>query len=169
MRRRATVTLVLVSLLAFGAGPSATASPGSNLRIDLEGSPLAAAAASGYYCHDFAYPQIHCFRSAAKLRNSLELTGQTFGTLSAPAGTWVTLFRDATYAGTFAYLSHDYDKLGDIGWNDMVSSFRVEVGLSGHFSQNVFGAGWAYTWCCYDMIPYVGSSYNDQFSSFYHN
>jgi hypothetical protein len=170
MRQRKIVTLLVASLFTFAVTP-ASAAQGSKLTADLEGSPIAPSTSSAYFCHDFDYPRIHCFRSAEQLQASLGFHASSASVLlaapSAPLGTWVTVYSDASYAGNYAYLSHNYDKLGDIGWNDIISSFAVDVGFSGFFAQHVFGSGWGYDWCCYQNIPYVGSSFNDQFSSFY--
>jgi hypothetical protein len=170
MRQRMTITLLVASLFVLVSAP-ASAAQGPRLTADVEGRPIAPSASSGYYCHDFDYPRIHCFRSAANLQAALGLPlAPDAGLLAAPAtpaGTWVTVYSDASYAGFYFYLSHNYDRLGDIGWNDIISSFRVQVSFSGRFTQNIFGAGWQYYWSAYQNIPYVGSSYNDQFSSFY--
>jgi len=175
MRKRRFVTLLLAWVVLIATAPVAAAKD-TRITADLDGSPIAASSSSAYYCHDFDYPRIHCFRSAGGLQAAMGLASPTkagllspASTASAPAGTWVTVFADATFAGSFAYLSHNYDRLGDIGWNDRISSFVVNVSINGFFAQNVFGSGWGYNWCCYQNIPYVGSSYNDQFSSFYRN
>jgi hypothetical protein len=173
MLRRKTVTLLVAMLFVVVVAP-ASAHGGPRLTADLDGVPIAPSGSSAYFCHDVDYPKIHCFRSAENLAIALGTqisagTGGVMAALSAPSGTWVTVFSDASYAGSFAYLSHNYDRLGDIGWNDIISSFVVEVGFSGYFGQHVFGSGWHYDWCCYQNIPYVGSSYNDQFSSLYRN
>jgi hypothetical protein len=170
MRQRMTITLLVASLFVLVTAP-ASAAQGPRLTADVEGRPIAPSASSGYFCHDFDYPRIHCFRSAAKLQAALgtqaALDTGLLAAPSAPAGTWVTVYSDATYAGFFFYLSHNYNNLGDIGWNDIISSFRVQVGFSGRFAQDAFSGGWQYFWYGYQNIPYVGSSYNDQFSSFY--
>jgi hypothetical protein len=170
MRQRRSVTLLLAWLVLVATAPVAAAKD-TRITADLDGTPIAASSSSAYYCHDFDYPRIHCFRSAEELQAAVGLAGPTSAALvstsSAPSGTWVTVYSDASYAGSFAYLSHNYDRLGDIGWNDIISSFSVNVGFSGRFAENTFGAGWQYYWCCYQNIPYVGSSYNDKFSSFY--
>jgi hypothetical protein len=170
MRQRRPVTLLLAWLVLIATAPVAAAKD-NRITADLDGTPIAASSSSAYYCHDFDYPRIHCFRSAEDLQAAVGVTSPTNTALlsaaSVPVGTWVIVFSDASYAGSYAYLSHNYDRLGDIGWNDRISSFSVNVGISGFFAQNVFGSGWGYNWCCYQNIPYVGSSFNDQFSSFY--
>jgi hypothetical protein len=171
MRQRITIT-VLVASLFLTVTAQVSAGQGSRLTADLEGRPIAASSSSGYFCHDFDFPRIHCFRTAAALNAAIGIQpARSVRLLAAapatPAGTWVTVYSDASYAGSFAYLSHNYDKLGDIGWNDIISSFRVQATFNGRFARDTFGAGWQYFWYAGQNIPYVGSSYNDQFSSFY--
>ena len=37
------------------------------LRADLDGRPIDPAQASSYFCHDFEFPQIHCFSTPFEL------------------------------------------------------------------------------------------------------
>ena len=37
------------------------------VRVDLDGRPLNPAQSSSYYCHDFDFPQIHCFDTPGEL------------------------------------------------------------------------------------------------------
>lgn len=164
---RRLVSLLLAVLMLSSLVPIASANDAKQITADLDGRPIAARDVSKYYCHDFDFPRIHCYLTGQGLNAALG--APQLSPMTAPPGTWVTVYSDATYAGNWFYLSHNYDNLGDIGWNDVISSFRVQVGFSGVFTQNAWGSGWQYNWCCYQTVPYVGSAYNDQFSSFYSN
>lgn len=90
----------------------------------------------------------------------------TDGLLNAP-NDYVRVFADAYYKGASAYLNQPYDRLGDIGWNDRISSFTALTSAGGRFGQEAYGYGWQYAFCCMQSVSYVGPTYNDQFSSVY--
>ena len=142
----------------------------------VDGHPVKVADLDRFYCHDFAYPQMTCFRQARHLEAAIAAPQmqrtselEPAVAMAAPVGTWVTVYRDASYAGTYAYLSRNYDNLGDIGWNDTITSFRVHVSFGGRFQQHTYSGGWQFDWCCNYTYSNVGSTFNDQFSSFYRN
>jgi hypothetical protein len=172
------VALALISVL--GVPQAALAAP--PVGADLEGRPLSIDRISGYYCHDLDYPRIHCFTTAAELESAVsggtlaqprtdgivEAGSESLAILAAaPAGTWVTVYKDSGWTGSYAYLSRNYSNLSEIGWNDRISSYRVQVGFGGEFWQHSLATGWLFPWTPFQTKSYVGDAYNDQFSSFY--
>jgi hypothetical protein len=172
-----TVIVVLASsLLVFPAGVAAGEPP---IRADLEGKPIPAVEVGDWFCHDFEYPAIHCFRSAAGLdaavadlglepltpdTNVGEAVAQT-SPAAASALSYVRVFVDANYSGGSAYFSVNYSNLGLIGWNDKISSYVALNSLSGQFWENTSYWGLLDSFCCNQLVSYVGDAYNDKFSS----
>ena len=48
------------------------------LRADLDGRPIDPAQASSYFCHDFDFPQIHCFSTPSELEAAVAQPGIGF-------------------------------------------------------------------------------------------
>jgi hypothetical protein len=168
-----TVIVVLASsLLAFPVGVSASE---PIMRADLEGKPIRLVEVGNWYCHDFDYPSIHCFRTAAELdlavaNLGIELLAPNEDAIgSSPAVvsalSYVRVFVDAGYGGSSAYFSVNYSNLGLIGWNDKISSYVALNSLSGQFWENTSYWGLLDSFCCNQLVSYVGDAYNDKFSS----
>lgn len=170
------IVVLASSLLALPPGVAAGEPP---IRADLDGRPIPVVDVGDWFCHDFDYPVIHCFRSAAELDAAvadlgvapLEPSGDTavsssLGSPSVVLGlSYVRVFVDAGYAGNSAYFSVNYSNLGLIGWNDKISSFIALNGLSGQFFENTNYWGLVDSFCCSQSVSYVGDIYNDKFSS----
>jgi hypothetical protein len=152
-------TMLLGSSTAFADQPP-TGSAGSNLTADLDGRPLELANVGSYYCHDFAYPKIHCFSQPATLNAAVQPI------LAAGSSTYVVVFDYAFFAGPYMYLSQNYTVLALIGWNDRISSFIVENNHSGKFWTDWFYSGSYYFFCCNEQVASLGS-YDNTFSSVY--
>jgi hypothetical protein len=158
--------LSLFAILAL-ASPLATVTGAgqydTRLRAFLGSTPIRPTEAGRYHCHDLDYPLIRCYRSSTRLERAVRVR------LEAPEGTealsFVRVFEDVSYAGASAYLSRDYTRLGDIGWNDRISSFKVLNGGSGTFYEHIWYGGLMYDFCCNQNVYNVGSTYNDKFSS----
>jgi len=174
MRRR--FMHIAVVILAGLALAPVVEGGGNELRVELEGRPIPPTEAGNYHCHDFDYPLIRCYRTSAELEDAAARRTEGGGldgmdTGSADAGTasvsYVRVFSDANHKGTSAYLNQPYDRLGDIGWNDRISSFTSLTSAGGRFWQDTYGRGWSYSFCCLQSVGYVGDAYNDQFSSAY--
>lgn len=161
----------LLAVLAAGAilliGPGSAvgrsgAAQRDTLIADLDGKPIAATDVGKWYCHDFEYPVIHCFSDPAQLDSSTK-------SLTAFASvTYVTVFEFTTYQGAFMHMSEDYSILALIGWNDRISSFQVKNSQSGAFWTDWLYSGTRYNFCCNQNVGSLGS-YNDTFSSVFHN
>ena len=172
-----TAIVVLATILLIFPATAAAAEPA--IRADLGGKPIPLVEVGSWYCHDFDFPLIHCFRSAAALDAAVSNLGYEPLTIGAEASTsvgatspsvvlavsYVRVFVDANYSGNSAYFSVNYSNLGLIGWNDKISSFAALNSASGRFFEHNNYAGFVYGFCCNSQVSYVGNSYNDRFSS----
>jgi hypothetical protein len=143
-----------------------------HLRADLDGRPIQAERASAYYCHDFEYPQIHCFSSPEALEAFVDgdvpgLSGTSVVAATLSSSVYVTVYSGGSFSGTFAHLSQNYDALATIGWNDTISSYKARNGRSGTFYEHWFSGGVATSFCCNQLVPSLSASKNNTFSSVY--
>jgi hypothetical protein len=172
-----TVAVLLVSIALIV--PAGVAASDPTIRADLEGRPIPAIQVGDWYCHDFEYPLIHCFRTAVELDAAVASLGyqplgpdtstnKSVGTAS-PAGVltvnYVHVYVDASYVGNSAYFSVNYSNLGLIGWNDKISSFVGLASATGQFFEDAGYNGFIFGWCCNSAVSYVGNNSNDRFSS----
>lgn len=168
--------LLLAGLLLVG---TTGATPGSPIRAELDGETIAPAAVGDHYCHDFDWPQIRCFTTAAALeaavRNHLRDKGavgaaMTMSLSTAPvtasATKYVKVFELGAFAGNIAFLSRDYPDLNSIGWGDKISSYIVYNNASGEFYTHWWYSGAIDYYCCNQSVAALSSTYDDQFSSF---
>ena len=141
------------------------------LRADLEGRPIDPAQASSYYCHDFDYPQIHCFSTPSELEAAVaeSVSPSTQGVVVAAvtASDYVTVYSSPSYAGSFAHLSQNYDALATIGWNDTISSYKARNNRTGSFFEHWFAGGAKRNFCCNQNVPTLPSGVDNTFSSVY--
>ena len=172
-----TVTVLLVSIVVIA--PTEVAASDPTIRADLDGRPIPAAQVGDWYCHDFEYPLIHCFRTEAELDAAVASLGyQPLGPrpntsegldAASPSGvlavSYVHVYVDAGYAGSSAYFSVNYSNLGVIGWNDKISSFVGLDSATGQFFETINYNGFIFGWCCNSAVSYVGASSNDRFSA----
>lgn len=154
-------------LLASFVGPAAaSATPAvasdsharPSLRADLDGAPINPVNVGTHFCHDFAFPQIHCFSTAADLEAAVAPIVNTAGV------NWVAGFDYTSFQGPYMYFSQNYSVLATIGWNDRISSYIAVNSQSGRFWTDWFFSGTSYSFCCNQQIPSLGS-YNNTFSS----
>lgn len=143
-----------------------------HLRADLDGRPIKAESASAYYCHDFEYPQIHCFSRPEALEASVEglapgLSRTSVFTAALGSSDYVTVYSGGSFSGTFAHLSQNYDALATIGWNDTISSYKARNGRSGTFYEHWFSGGVSTPFCCNQLVSSLPASKNNTFSSVY--
>lgn len=143
-----------------------------HVRADLDGRPINPSEASSYFCHDFAYPDIHCFSTPMGLEASLSastsrLSGATVAIAAVGPGDYVTVYSSAGYSGSFAHLSQNYDALAAIGWNDTISSYKGRNSRSGVFYQHWFAGGTAKHFCCNQNVPNLPAGTDNTFSSVY--
>ena len=141
------------------------------LRADLDGRPIDPAQASSYYCHDFDFPQIHCFSTPSDLEAAVaesgQLSSQGVVVAAVSAYDYVTVYSSPSYAGSFAHLSQNYDALATIGWNDMISSYKARNSRTGTFYEHWFAGGAKKTFCCNQNVPSLAAGVDNTFSSVY--
>jgi hypothetical protein len=143
------------------------------LRADLEGRPIDPARSSSYFCHDFDFPQIHCFNTPGELEDALAQPASASSQVGAMAAfgpaDYVTVYSGPSYAGSFAHLSQNYDALATIGWNDVISSYRARNNRRGTFYQHWFAGGATKQFCCNQNVPSLPAGVDNSFSSVYQN
>jgi hypothetical protein len=166
--------LGLAGALALGFGCMVTPvvhAQQSELRADLDGRPIDPAQASSYFCHDFDFPQIHCFRTPAELEAAVVQpeSDSSQGVVAAAFGPadYVTVYSSPSYAGSYAHLSQNYDALATIGWNDTISSYRARNNRTGTFYEHWFAGGTPKRFCCNQNVPSLLAGVDNTFSSVY--
>lgn len=168
---RAPGLLFSLALLAVGAPAPAPASAAAPVRAVLDGRPISLAEARSLSCHDFDYPVLACFRTAAEMEAAAAArarsgTVSTTAPLAAATTGYIIVYVDGQYVGAARALSQDYSYLGTIGWNDVISSFK-SYGATGHFWENAPSGGFIYDFYPTSQAAYVGDYYNDKFSALY--
>jgi hypothetical protein len=170
--RRIVIVVALV-VATFSQAPGVSAADQSP-RADLEGTSIAAADVGRYFCHDRAFPAIHCYRTAAALERALAgkgaaVTAQTGGVTAAaiPAGTYVTIYSAPSYAGSYMYVTQNYDTLAIVGWNDRIRSYKAKNALLGTFWTDWFANGARQDFCCNSQVPYLTATFDQQITSVY--
>ena len=141
------------------------------VRADLEGRPIDPAQASSYFCHDFDFPQIHCFSTPSELEAAVaeSVSPSTQGVVIAAvtASDYVTVYSSPSYGGSFAHLSQNYDALATIGWNDTISSYKARNNRTGSFFEHWFAGGAKRNFCCNQNVPSLPAGVDNTFSSVY--
>ena len=166
--RRLIVLVSVASLVALGgAAPVAHAEEAppswAGIAVDLNGRPIPPVRATEYFCHDFDYPEIHCFETAEELEEAVNPELQ-FMALSGT--TFVTVYDNILYQGPYMHISQNHDMLFFVGWNDRISSLRSRNGGRGTFWTDWFSGGRYFDFCCNNWYSSIGS-FNDTFSSVY--
>jgi hypothetical protein len=149
MRRSASAIAAVLLLLALAG--QATADPGSEAVIvaDLEGIPIAAGEVSRYFCHDRAFPSIHCFATAGALEQELATAeSAAVGTMVASAADYVQIYAGTDRTGASMVVSQDYDTLFVVGWNDRIRSYRGLNSARGFFWTDWYATGSSLAFCC---------------------
>ena len=170
MNRLALVAAVL--LIAAAAGPAVAAPAAApdvsadKVVVDLEGKAITVSEIPTFYCHDRDFPKIHCYRSGAKA----DLAVREFGPVSAAAASatdYVIVYSSPSYAGSYFYVSQNYDVLAIIGWNDRIRSYRAQNSGQGVFWTDWLGNGTGQAFCCNQTVPVLSATLDRQFSSVY--
>ncbi len=141
------------------------------IRADLDGRPINPARSSSYFCHDFDFPQIHCFSTPGGLEAAVAqpASASLQGSVAAAFGPndYVTVYSSPGYAGSFAHLAQNYDVLATIGWNDTISSYRARNNRKGTFFEHWFAGGSTKKFCCNQNVPSLPAGVDNSFSSVY--
>jgi hypothetical protein len=159
---------VLLALVV--AGLLAPSTQATGVRASLDGRAIPLARVGDLACHDFEFPLIRCFDSAASLEADVttKVTRRSRSPeLAVAASGYVIVYEHAQYGGANPkVLSSDVAWLSDIGWNDKISSFK-SFGASGVFYENSPNGGFGYYFGPTTRVPTLNSAYNDKFSSLY--
>lgn len=157
----ASVTLALLVGIAPASAAVGSVRP-AEMTADLDGAPIKLVDVGKWYCNDFDYPAIHCFSHPEALESDSSMT------LAPTTTPYVTVYEFTTYQGAYMHMSQDYSILGLIGWNDRISSLVVHNSPGAVFWTDWLYSGTRYPVCCYSQLGTLGS-YNDTFSSVFHN
>jgi hypothetical protein len=160
---RALRILAVGVVLALTSLAPASARSVPKLVAMLGGERIPTTQVGRYHCHDFDYPIIRCFRTAARVERAVD--AKLSGVSPAAGLNYVRVFEHVSYDGESMYISQNYPNLTSVGWNDRISSFKsVNLG-SGMFREHSWYLGAGYGFCCNNWVSNVGGAYNDIFSS----
>jgi hypothetical protein len=166
LNRARALSLATAAIILVGAAPveARRAVAQDEMSADLDGAPIKLVDVGKWYCHDFDYPVIHCFTDPSVLEDQPQVS-----LAAAAAGTtYLTVYEFTTYQGAFMHMSENYSMLSLIGWNDRISSYVAKNSMSGAFWTDWLYTGIRYNFCCNQQVGSLGS-YNDTFSSVFHN
>lgn len=167
--RRVVTLAVALQLIVTLLGLSTPATAAS-VQAVLGDRPIALTDVTRYHCHDAAHPMIHCFRSARQANVAFHAAvraGRSAASVSleALAITYIRVFVHSNYQGGSIYLSEDYDNLGTIGWNDVISSYKAMNSQSGSMYEHALRGGRVEHFCCNADVYYIGNWMNDRASA----
>ena len=170
MSRIVTLALALLLVGAAGAPPAAASSP-VTVVADLEGAPIPASQIPDWFCHDRDFPLVHCFRAAASLESARAAldspAAAASGVTASLSSDYVVVYSSTLYAGSYMYVSQDYDALAIVGWNDRIRSYRgLNAGL-GTFWTDWFAGGSRLDFCCNAQAPSLSGTFDRAISSVY--
>ncbi len=173
MGRRIRLALAVSAMLVVTLAAAPGSLGASGIRATLDSRPITMEQAAMLSCHDFDYPVMTCFETASELQAAARLrarvsTTSRGATSQAAAAGYIVVFEHGAYAGAAQALSTNYSYLGNIGWNDKISSLK-SYGASGQFYEHAPGSGLVYYFGTTSQITYVGDTYNDKFSALYFN
>jgi hypothetical protein len=166
MHVRVGAVVLAMMLGVLPSGSVAAADLATTVRADLEGRPISVAEISSHFCHDFAFPLVHCFSTPAKLEAAVAPSNGAVTAAFGPSD-YVTIYSEPSYGGSYMHLSQNYDTLFWIGWNDRVSSFKSRNNASGTFWSDWYGTGLATDFCCNHTVPYLAAGIDNTFTSVY--
>jgi len=154
--------IIVGHALAWPVPASAGAVTPNQPIADLDGVPIDLEEVANWYCDDFSYPAIHCFRDPKNLE------ARRTSILATTAVTYVTIYDYTSFAGSYMHVSEDYTALVFLGWNDRISSYKARNSEDGHFYVDWYYGGTGYYFCCNQQASFLGS-FDNQFSSVHRN
>lgn len=163
------LSVLVASALLLAAMPQAAqADAGLHAVVGRRAIPLRAV--SRYHCHDLDLPTIRCFREALTRdrqvgRRLQEDGASTAARTAALLAYYVTFYEHANYGGASYTTSTSLTNLGNIGWNDIVSSFKSLNGSRPRWWEDAGYVGISFVWSAGANVSYVGATANDRFSS----
>jgi hypothetical protein len=148
-------------------GGSVAAAEPISVSATFGGAAISLQEARGLSCHDFDFPILRCFATAATLEIEVAKRVQVRAAALAPlvVDGYVTVYEHAQYAGSALTLSADQPWLSSIGWNDRISSF-ISFGAIGNFREDSPGGGFIYGYGATTRVSSLSNTYNDKFSAF---
>lgn len=164
VRAIAMVFSMLGTVLLSGTVSAAEGSP--RIRADLEGRLIKASEIGSYYCHDFAFPEVHCFSTAPELE-AASASGEGLVASAFGPSDYVTIYADPGYGGSYMHVSQNYDTLFWIGWNDRISSFKARNSARGTFWSDWNGGGIGMAFCCNQTVAALSANMDNTFTSVY--
>ena len=167
MRRTASATLAIVFLLSLAGPATAVAGGGQEITADLDGVPIEVGAIPLSFCHDRAFPQIHCFATAGGLERNLATLDAAVGASAASSSDYVQVYADVDRAGPSMTISQNYDTLVVVGWNDRIRSYRGLNWARGVFWTDWFASGDDLTFCCNVLDPSLPAAFDLKITSVY--
>lgn len=167
---RHSVSAILAVLILLSVAAPATADPGGDrpvIEANLDGVPIDPIAIPSYFCHDHAYPRIHCYPTARELERALLRSDSSSGLLATSVSDYVQIFAGTYTTGPSMYLSQNYDTLAFVGWNDRIRSYRGLNGASGVFWTDWFASGNNLSFCCNVVDPSLPAAFDRSITSVY--
>lgn len=169
------IGLLLVCPVGAQAGESA-GQPDGHLSASLDGQPIPLVEVSRHHCHDFAYPQYTCFRTARERdrdmpqfvaarsiqRTAVRGINGALGTLGV---NYVLFFEHSDYGGYSSVTSNPVPDLSVVGWNNKISSFKSTNGGRPRWWDGTSYSGSSWQWGVSAWVSYVGDVANDRFTS----
>jgi hypothetical protein len=179
MRAAGVVLTVVVAAGAWSVGSVSAASPAPStpsasdtIAADLDGQSIKPQLIPKFYCHDFDFPRIHCFRSPATLAKAEARWGARDGRLTTMtaafgASDYITIYDGPNFGQAFMDVSQNYDTLAFIGWNDVISSYKGRNSANGELWTDWFASGTGRLFCCNTQVSSLPSSLDNAFTSVY--
>lgn len=167
MRRTASATLAIAFLLSLAGPATALAGGEQEITADLDGVPIEIGAIPLSFCHDRAFPQIHCFATASGLQRNLATLDAAAGPLAASSSDYVVVYAGTGGAGPSMHFSPNYDTLVVVGWNDRIRSYRGLNGARGVFWTDWFATGDDLAFCCNVLDPSLPAAFDLKITSVY--
>jgi hypothetical protein len=163
--RNSTALAAVIVALSLFPGPGRAA---QTLMVTLDGTSTSLTQSTKYHCHDLIAGQLTCYRSASRRDADVTrlLEHRRANALGATATGYVIAYAGISYTVSSVVLTQNYANLATIGWDNVISSYKVFTNLTGAFYSNTYYAGLTQYYCCFRDVPYVGDGYNDTFSSF---
>ncbi|CAN5568099.1 hypothetical protein BH23CHL10_BH23CHL10_06630 [soil metagenome] len=174
MPRRTRLLVIALATMFTGFQPisltRAGEDPAAGIVADLDGVAIPPTDAGQHFCHDFDFPAIHCYSTAAALEEAMVAPtseGEASTMAAYASSAYVTVYSAPGYDGSYAHLSQNYDGLWVIGWNDRIRSFKARNSARGSFHTDWYADGSRLDFCCNSNVPQLGSTFNGTISSVY--
>ena len=171
LRRRLGLAVVLALGSVYLVTPGVQAQQ-PEVRADLDGRPINPARSSSYFCHDFDFPQIHCFSTPGRLEAAMAqpASASLQGGLAAAFGPndYVTVYssRPAMRARspTCPRTTTSWPRSAGMTRSAHIGHGTTEKGPS---IEHWFAGGSTKKFCCNQNVPSLPAGVDNSFSSVY--